>query len=117
MDRMTFLESSSRSISLFEHDLRVNASRLSPEKTAIMLQNIMLPLQLLLPLAVVRCCTLSQLPDIKERGDKHAFSSRGFCTYAAIALAIWNIAGIGGSRLPGALHAYVGADHQRIAGV
>jgi len=35
------------------------------------------------------------LPDIKERGDKHAFSSRGFCTYAAIALAIWDIAGIG----------------------
>ena len=57
---VTFFESSSRSISLFEQDLRANASRLSPAKTGIMLQNIIPSLQLLLPLAVVRCCTLSQ---------------------------------------------------------
>jgi len=70
---MTFFESSSRSISLFEHDLRANASRLSRGKTGahpriksegmlfrIMLQNIIPWLQLLLPLAVVRCCTQSQ---------------------------------------------------------
>src|SRR6202171_4553909 len=80
--------------------------------------NIIPSLQLLLPLAVVRCCKpVLGLPGIKERGDKHAFSSRRFCTYAAIGLAIWNIAGIGGSGLPGALFAHRGADHLPIPGV
>jgi hypothetical protein len=39
---MTFLESSSRSISLFEHDLRANASRLSRGKTGANFFRIML---------------------------------------------------------------------------
>src|SRR5882672_2881314 len=105
---MTFLESSSRSISLFEQYLRANASRLSRGKTGThpsgrgpracfsgsCCKTLSRGCNSCFPWQLSAAAPCHNLPDIKERGDKHAFSSRGFCTYAAIALAIWDIAGI-----------------------